>query len=119
MVARRSLRGEAFDDHAGPQAAENFDEQVDVLLRLPEAEPLGCGVVLGGHRCRAENLQLMELHGRERQGVDPLHLVQQHRVGLARKPQYEVRPDGQPPLGGHLHGPAGAGEIVAAVDGPQ
>ena len=30
-----------------------------------------------------------------------------------------VKEDGQPPLGGHLHGPAGAGEIVAAVDGPQ
>ena len=30
-----------------------------------------------------------------------------------------MRPDGQPPPGRHLHSPAGAGEIVTAVDGPQ
>lgn len=119
MVARRSLRGETFDDHAGTQPAEDFDEQVDVLLRLPEAETLRCGVVLGGHRRRAENLQLVELHGRERQGVDPLHLVEQHRVGLAGKSEDEVCADVQAPRGGHLDGAAGAREVVAPVDGPE
>lgn len=119
MVAGRRLAGKAFDDQVGPQPPQYLDEQVDVLADLPETEPAGVGIVLGGHRRAAENLQLVEFHRRERQRIDRCDLLQQHFIGLARQPEDEMRPHVQPPFGSHLHGTAGAGEVVAAVHGAQ
>ena len=58
MVAGRRLAGKAFDDQVGPQPPQYLDEQVDVLTDLPETEPAGVGIVLGGHRRAAENLDV-------------------------------------------------------------
>lgn len=96
MVAGRRLAGKAFDDQVGPQPPQYLDEQVDVLADLPETEPAGVGIVLGGHRRAAENLQLVEFHRRERQRIDRCDLLQQHFVGLARQPEDEMRPHVQP-----------------------
>lgn len=119
VIARRRLRGEPLDNQVGTQPAENLDEEIDVLLDGPEAEPPGGGIVFGRHRRPAEDLQLVELHCRERQGVDLCGLRDKLRIALARKPEDEVRADGEPPGGSHLDGPPGAGEVVAPVHGPQ
>lgn len=61
----------------------------------------------------------MEFQRRERQRIDRRDLLQQHRVRLARQSEDKVRPDVQPPRGGHLHGAARAGEVMPAVHRPQ
>lgn len=84
----RGLAGEAFDNDVGAQAAENLDEEVDVLLDAPEPEPLGRGVIFGGKRRAAEELQLVELYGRQGQAVYLVRAVDEH-PGSARRASRE------------------------------
>ena len=84
----RGFAGEAFDDDVGAQAAENLDEEVDVLLDAPEPEPLGRGVIFGGKRRAAEKLQLVELYGspgRPRMKCAPVCIPRSAVIRMARR----------------------------------
>ena len=72
-------------------------------------------IMLRLHTGAFDKLQLVELHRQQRQLVYPGTLVQQHLPGLARQPEYEMRPGVYAPFSRHPDRLLRAGEIVTSV----
>ena len=88
----RRLAGKAFDDGSGLSRRSISTNRSMYWPTSQKRNLRGSGIVLGGHRRAAENLQLVEFHRRERQRIDRCDLFQQHFVSLARQPGMKCAP---------------------------
>ena len=90
MVTRRSLARKTLDHQLRPEPFQQVDKKIDILGQRPEPILLRMFGIVSGHGGVAEELELVEFDGVERQSVDDRGLSDEHLVALARQPQDEM-----------------------------
>jgi hypothetical protein len=114
--ARRNFSHETLDAEVGAKSLQHIYEKVEILLERESRKILRHSSILLFHAGTFDDLELMELDGAYRQGIDEGTAVQHHLSGLAGESENEVSAYIYAALRRHAHSPTCCLKVVTAID---
>lgn len=118
-VRLRRVGREPLHHDVRTQPPQDLHRQFDVPVGAAQSERFGVGVVAPAQGRAAQQLELVELDGMDRQLIDDRRLSDEHVVVLARQSEDEMGSGADSPLRRKADGAPRGCEVVPPVHGPQ